>query len=90
VQEWSRSRHRSVRGFAVGDTWRTGAHGTAPIPSALNDQLRSLPETGGQVTTPHAAWAWAYPLAPCGWHPRVSAGARVEPARTRPGMPDRP
>ena len=46
----------------MGDTWRAGVHGTGPIPSALSDQLRSLPETGGQATTPDAAWAWAYPL----------------------------
>ena len=51
-----------IAGFAVGDSWRTDADGTGSIPLQLNDQLRTLPETGGKVTTRDGAWAWAYPL----------------------------
>src|SRR6201984_258939 len=38
-----------IAGFAVGDTWHTDANGADSIPSKLNEQLRALPETGGQV-----------------------------------------
>jgi hypothetical protein len=51
-----------IAGFAVGDTWRTGANGSGSIPPQLHDQLRTLPETGGKVTSRGSAWAWAYPL----------------------------
>src|SRR6478736_8220924 len=39
-----------IAGFAVGGAWRTGANGSGPIPPALDGQLRSLPDTGGQLT----------------------------------------
>jgi sugar diacid utilization regulator len=51
-----------IAGFAVGGAWRTGAKGSGPIPSALDGQLRSLPDTGGQLTILDAPWAWAYPM----------------------------
>ena len=51
-----------IAGFAVGGAWRTGANGSGPIPSALDGQLRSLPDTGGQLTILDAPWAWAYPM----------------------------
>ncbi len=51
-----------IAGFAVGDTWQTDANGAGSIPSQLNEQLRALPETGGQVSAADGAWAWAYPL----------------------------
>jgi PucR C-terminal helix-turn-helix domain/GGDEF-like domain len=50
-----------IAGFAVGDTWRTAADGAGPIPPLLNEQLRALPDTGGQVAM-DGGWAWAYPL----------------------------
>jgi sugar diacid utilization regulator len=50
-----------ITGFAVGDTWRTDAGRADPIPPQLNEQLRALPETGGQVSL-DGGWAWAYPL----------------------------
>jgi sugar diacid utilization regulator len=51
-----------IAGFTVGDTWRTDASDTGSVPPHLNEQLRALPETGGQVTTLDGGWAWAYPL----------------------------
>jgi len=51
-----------IAGFAVGDTWQTDANGAGSVPPQLSEQLRALPETGGQVTTLDGGWAWAYPL----------------------------
>jgi len=51
-----------IAGFAVGDAWRTDAHGASSIPPQLSDQLHALPETGGKLTTEDAGWAWAYPM----------------------------
>ncbi len=51
-----------IAGFAMGDTWRTDRNGSAAIPARLGDQLRSLPDTGGQLSCRDAGWAWAYPL----------------------------
>ncbi len=51
-----------IAGFAVGDAWRTDAQPASAIPPALSDQLHRLPETGGQLSTPGADWAWAYPM----------------------------
>jgi sugar diacid utilization regulator len=50
-----------IAGFAVGDTWRTDAGRAGPIPPQLDEQLRALPQTGGQVSL-DSGWAWAYPL----------------------------
>jgi sugar diacid utilization regulator len=51
-----------IAGFAMGNAWRTGTHDGGPVPPRLHEQLRRLPDTGGQVTMTDAAWAWAYPL----------------------------
>src|ERR1700722_16075969 len=50
-----------IAGFAVGDTWRTDAVRAGSVPPDLDEQLRALPEAGGQVSL-DAGWAWAYPL----------------------------
>lgn len=66
-----------IAGFAVGDTWRTDADGTGSVPPPLAEQLRALPETGGQVTM-DGGWAWAYPLrsiaGPIGYMVACAAG----------------
>jgi len=51
-----------IAGFAVGDAWRTNGNGSGAIIPQLNEQLRGLPETGGQLATGSGEWAWAYPL----------------------------
>ncbi len=51
-----------IAGFLVGDAWRTGTHATSAMSAELIDQLHALPETGGPVTIPGSAWAWAYPM----------------------------
>ena len=51
-----------VAGFVIGDQWWTGSHAAGPVDLALAGQLGGLPETGGPVKVPDAAWAWAYPL----------------------------
>jgi sugar diacid utilization regulator len=50
-----------IAGFAVGDTWRTDAGRAGSVPPELDEQLRALPETGGQVSL-DGGWAWGYPL----------------------------
>src|ERR1700733_173332 len=50
-----------IAGFAVGDTWQTDAGRARSVPPHLEEQLRALPETGGQVSL-DGGWAWAYPL----------------------------
>src|ERR1700733_11526282 len=50
-----------IAGFAVGDPWRTDAGRAGSVPPHLDEQLRALPETGGQVSL-DGGWAWAYPL----------------------------
>jgi len=50
-----------IAGFAVGDTWRTEAGRAGSVPPDLDEQLRALPEAGGQVSL-DGGWAWAYPL----------------------------
>ena len=51
-----------IAGFVIEGAWWTGNHASRAVDPALADQLRALPETGGPVTAPGAAWAWAYPL----------------------------
>src|SRR3984957_3695850 len=50
-----------IAGVAAGDTWRTDAGRAGSVPPHLAEQLRTLPETGGQVSL-DGGWAWAYPL----------------------------
>lgn len=51
-----------IAGFGIGDSWWTASCGAGAVPADLARQLPALPETGGPVTVPDAAWAWAYPL----------------------------
>jgi sugar diacid utilization regulator len=51
-----------IAGFAVGSAWRTDTNGSGSVPARLTDQLRTLPEAGGQVSMVDTPWAWAYPL----------------------------
>ena len=69
-----------IAGFAVGETWRTDLNGAVAIPAQLNDQLRALPEGGGQVSTGDGGWAWAYPL-------RSIAGPIGHMVACAPGQP---
>ncbi len=69
-----------IAGFAVGDTRRTDQKGAAAIPAPLHDQLRALPEGGGQVSTGDGGWAWAYPL-------RSIAGPIGHMVACAPGQP---
>ena len=48
--------------------------------SFLDDQLRALPEGGGQVSTGDGGWAWAYPL-------RSIAGPIGHMVACAPGQP---
>ncbi|HCU93312.1 MAG TPA: CdaR family transcriptional regulator [Actinobacteria bacterium] len=51
-----------IAGFVIGDAWRTGGGRCGALAPELAGELRTLPETGGPVTTLGATWAWAYPL----------------------------
>jgi sugar diacid utilization regulator len=57
-----------VAGFEVAGTWWPGPGAPAAgapaagTPAGVAGQLRALPDDGGPVTVPGAAWSWAYPL----------------------------